>query len=108
MKVNGLMSHELDITPAKVWTKGRNMAPYLDEQKKTSVQSDKSRKRKVIEEKNCRSQKKSLLLDNTKNDEYKFMLNELNKKKDASLFVISKASLLGLPKQQKEQFIIEY
>ena len=53
MKVNDLQSHELEITPAlrkSVKSSRQQYDTYLEEQKRKGVQSEKSRKRKVIEE----------------------------------------------------------
>ena len=128
MKVNDLQSHELEITPAlrkSIKSYKQQYGTYLEEQKRKGVQSEKSRKRKVIEEGIVEiKRRKSLLLDTIndlytesdkyalnaesadslqsmkslvaksnsfrtsakekedKIDEYKFKLNQLNKKKD--------------------------
>ena len=53
MKVNDLQSHELEITQAlrkNVKSSRQQYCTYLEEQKRKGVQSEKSRKRKVIEE----------------------------------------------------------
>ena len=128
MKVNDLQSHELEIMPAlrkSVKSSRQQYGTYLEEQKRKGVQSEKSRKCKVIEEEIVEiKRRKSLLLDTindlytesdkyaldaesadslqsmkslvaksnlfrasakekeAKIDEYKFKLNQLNKKKD--------------------------
>ena len=73
MKVNDLQSHELEITSVlrkSVKSSRQQYGTYLEEQKRKGVQSEKSRKHKVIEEEIVEiKRRKSLLLD-TINDLY--------------------------------------
>ena len=73
MKVNDLQSHELEITPAlrkSVKSSRQQHGTCLEEQNKKGVQSEKSRKRKVIEEEIVEIKRRKGLLIDTINDLY--------------------------------------
>ena len=73
MKVNDLQSHQLEITQAlrKIVKSSRQQyGTYLEEQKRKGVQSEKSRKRNLIEEEIVEIKRRKSLLVDTINDMY--------------------------------------
>lgn len=71
MKINDLMSHELEITPAlrrSVKSSRQQYSTYLEELKKKTIQSESSRKRKAVEEEIVEIKRKKNLLVDTVND----------------------------------------